>query len=79
MFDKKVYAIVTKGFTTYAAHIEEWRLGFGFSSKKIVTKAEYKEARKNGMPSWGEWETKMKMEDSIYKRKSKCRKDARPA
>lgn len=79
MSDKKVYAIVTIGYVTYAAHIEEWRLGYRFSSKKIVTKAEYQQARKDGMPSWGEAETKMKMEESIRNRKNKRRKDARPA
>jgi hypothetical protein len=74
---KKVYAIGTSGFTTYAIHTEErylWRL----ESCRVVTKAEYQKARKDGMPSWGEWQTKMRMEDSIYNRKNKRRKEACP-
>lgn len=74
---KKVYAIGTSGFTTYAIHTEEMYL-WRFENCRVVTKAEYQKARKDGMPSWGERQTKMKMEDSIYNRKNKRRKEACP-
>lgn len=73
MLDKKVYAIVTKGSLTYAAHIEEWRTKHGFDSVKIVCKKEYRKARADGMPSLGEVETKRKLEESSWNRKSKKR------
>lgn len=79
MFDKKVYAIVTKGITTYAAHIEECRLKYKFDSAKVVTKAEYREARAGGMQSWGSAETERKLEDSRYNRRYKQKKTVRPA
>ena len=66
---KKVYAIGTSGFTTYAIHTEEMYLWRFENCRK---------ARTDGMPSWGERQTKMKMEDSIYNRKNKHRKEARP-
>ena len=75
---KKVYAIGTSGSTTYAIHTEEMYL-WRFENCRVVTKAEYQKARKDGMPSWGERQTKMKMQDSIYKRKSNRRKDTCPA
>ena len=79
MSNKKVYAIVEKYGRSYVAHDEEWSMKLCFDSVKVVSKAEYRKARASGMPSWGEIETKRKMEDSIYNRSKKNRKAARPA
>ena len=74
---KKVYAIGTSGFTTYAIHTEEmylWRV----LNRPGVAQAECRKGRQGGGRGWGERQTKMKMEDSIYNRKNKHRKEARP-
>ena len=58
---KKVYAIGTSGFTTYAIHTEEMYL-WRFEKCRGVTKAEDQKARKERVPSRGERPTHMKME-----------------
>lgn len=54
---KKIYAIVRcrKTGVEYAAHIDEMMTrSVKFSDVRPVSKAEYRQARGNGMPSWGE-------------------------
>lgn len=60
---KKSYAIVTCKWDgkVYAAHIDDFArcIHPDFSSVDVVSKAEYRQARNAGMPSWGEAKARM--------------------
>lgn len=63
---KKSYAIVTCKWDgkVYAAHIDNFTrcIHPDFSSVKVISKAEYRQARNDGMPSWGETRVRMARE-----------------
>lgn len=55
----KIYAIIQKYGTKYAAHIDERRirvLEAGGHIVKQITKTAYRATRADGLPSWGEYE-----------------------
>lgn len=59
----KKYATFTHRGIRYAAHMDEGELHttLAFSDVREISKSEYREARRNGMPSWGETEIAKKM------------------
>lgn len=72
-----MYAIVVKNGKTYAAHVCDAELP-RFDSARAVSRSGYREARANGVPSWGESQTRRKMEDTIRKRGDRNHKAVRP-
>lgn len=56
--NKPLYAIMEWNGVKYAAHIRVFNLrGLEiFGTVTLISKREYQELRKNGMPSWGEKE-----------------------
>lgn len=61
MSEKRIYVEGRVGDRLYAGHMTEGDAAWTFDSYKEVSKAEYRTARAEGMPSWGEYETQCKI------------------
>lgn len=62
MSEKRIYVKGRVGDRLYAGHMTKREAAWTFDSHEEVSKADYRIARAEGVPSWGEYETKCRCE-----------------
>lgn len=63
MKETKIYALISKDGREYVAHMPRREIGMRLMAqiREELSKARYQELRAQGVPSWGETETRRKM------------------